>query len=57
MCPRQSWFVVGSDDFQLRVFNYDMHEKDSAFAVQSTLAIIFACCDDMTIKARDWDKQ
>ena len=68
MCPlhpAKDWFVAGLDDFQLRVFNYDVHEKISAFeaahsrcfAVHPTLSIIFAGCDDMTIKAWDWDKQ
>ena len=70
MCPlhpAKDWFVAGLDDFQLRVFNYDVHEKISAFeahpahsrcfAVHPTLSIMFAGCNDMTIKAWDWDKQ
>ncbi|KAH8109012.1 hypothetical protein DFH11DRAFT_1731423 [Phellopilus nigrolimitatus] len=28
---RKNWFVAGSDDFQLRVFNYNTHEKAVAF--------------------------
>ena len=28
---RKNWFVVGSDDLHLRVYNYNTHEKVSAF--------------------------
>ena len=65
--PRKNWFIAGSDDFQLRVFNYNTHEKVIAFeahpdyirclAVHPTLSIVLTGCDDMTIKAWDWDKQ
>ena len=67
--PRKNWFVAGSDDFQLelRVFDYNTHEKVTAFgahpdyirclAVHPSLRVVLTGCDDMTIKAWDWDKQ
>jgi coatomer subunit beta' len=64
---RKNWFVVGSDDFQLRVFNYNTHEKVVAFeahpdyirclTVHPTASIVLTGSDDMTIKGWDWDKQ
>jgi len=64
---RKNWFVAGSDDFQLRVFNYNTHEKVIAFeahpdyirclTVHPTASIVFTGSDDMSIKAWDWDKQ
>lgn len=63
---RKSWFVAGSDDFHLRIFNYNTHEKVAAFeahpdyirclAVHPTLPLVLTASDDMTIKAWDWDK-
>ena len=65
--PRKNWFVAGSDDFQLRIFNYNTHEKVAAFeahpdyirclTVHPTASIVLTGSDDMTIKAWDWDKQ
>lgn len=64
--PRKNWFVAGSDDFQLRIFNYNTHEKVAAFeahpdyirclAVHPSASIVLTGSDDMTIKAWDWDK-
>ena len=64
--PRKHWFVAGSDDYQLRVFNYNTHEKVAAFeahpdyirclTVHPTLPIVLTASDDMTIKAWDWEK-
>lgn len=64
--PRKNWFVAGSDDFQLRVFNYNTHEKVAAFeahpdyirclTVHPTASVVLTASDDMTIKAWDWDK-
>ena len=64
---RKNWFVVGSDDFQLRVFNYNTHEKVASFeahpdyirclTVHPTASIVLTGSDDMTIKGWDWDKQ
>lgn len=58
---------TGSDDFQLRVFNYNTHEKVTVFeahpdyirclVVHPTLSIVLTSCDDMTNKAWDWDEQ
>lgn len=63
---RKNWFVAGSDDFQLRVFNYNTHEKVAAFeahpdyirclTVHPTASIVLTGSDDMTIKAWDWEK-
>ncbi|OSX59589.1 hypothetical protein POSPLADRAFT_1067270 [Postia placenta MAD-698-R-SB12] len=62
-----NWFVAGSDDFQLRIFNYNTHEKVVAFeahpdyirclTVHPTASIVLTGSDDMTIRAWDWDKQ
>ena len=61
--PRKNWFVTGSDDFQLRVSNYNTHEKVITFgvhldylrclAVHPTYPLVFASSDDMAI---NWDK-
>lgn len=63
---RKNWFVAGSDDFQLRVFNYNTHEKVTTFeahpdyirclAVHPSASIVITGSDDMTIKAWDWEK-
>jgi len=63
---RKNWFVVGSDDFQLRVFNYNTQEQVAAFAAHSdfirdlavhpTASIVLTGSDDKTIKAWDWDQ-
>ncbi|KIM60065.1 hypothetical protein SCLCIDRAFT_26857 [Scleroderma citrinum Foug A] len=55
------------DDFQLRMFNYNTHDKVALFeahpdyirclAVHLTASIVLTGSDDMTIKAWDWDKQ
>jgi coatomer subunit beta' len=29
--PRKSWMICGSDDMMIRVFNYNTHEKVTAF--------------------------
>ncbi|XP_044714461.1 coatomer WD associated domain-containing protein [Hirsutella rhossiliensis] len=63
---RKNWIVCGSDDFQLRVYNYNTSEKITSFeahpdyiraiAVHPTLPFILTASDDMTIKLWDWDK-
>ncbi|KAF8244284.1 Coatomer, beta' subunit [Wilcoxina mikolae CBS 423.85] len=63
---RKNWFVVGSDDFQLRVFNYNTSEKITAFeahpdyiraiVVHPTQPFVLTASDDMTIKLWDWEK-
>ena len=64
---RKNWFIAGSDNFQLRVFNYNTHDKVASFeahpnyirclAVHLTASIVLTGSDDMTIKAWDWDKE
>lgn len=63
---RKQWIVVGSDDFFIRVFNYNTMEKVRsfeahsdfirAFAVHPTLPYLISCSDDFGIKLWDWDK-
>ncbi|KAL7413116.1 putative ER to Golgi transport-related protein [Mrakia frigida] len=63
---RKSWFVTGSDDFQLRCYNYNTGEKITSFeshsdymrclVVHPTLPLILTGSDDMTVKCWDWDQ-
>jgi coatomer subunit beta' len=63
---RKSWLVTGSDDMQLKVFNYNTHEKVTGFdahtdyirsvAVHPSHPYVLSSSDDMTIKLWDWDK-
>ena len=63
---RKNWFVCGSDDFHLRVYNYNTQERIAAFeahpdyirclAVHPTQSLVLTGSDDMTIKLWDWDK-
>lgn len=58
--------VAGSDDFQLRVYNYNTHEKVTALearrdyirclTVHPTASIFLTGSGDMTIRAWDWEK-
>jgi coatomer subunit beta' len=51
----------------LRVFNYNTHEKVTAYeahhdyiralAIHPTQSLVLSCGDDMAIKLWDWDKQ
>ena len=62
----KNWFVCGSDDFHLRVFNYNTGEKVTALeahpdyirclAVHPTQPLVLTGSDDMTIKLWDWEK-
>lgn len=62
---RKNWIVVGSDDFQIRVFNYNTSEKVCQFeahpdyirtlAVHPTQPILLSSGDDMTIKMWNWE--
>src|SRR5262249_30667158 len=63
---RKNWIVCGSDDFQLRVHNYNTSEKITSFeahpdyiraiAIHPTQPFVLTASDDMTIKLWDWDK-
>ncbi|KAI9732592.1 MAG: hypothetical protein M1834_003928 [Cirrosporium novae-zelandiae] len=63
---RKNWIVCGSDDFQLRVYNYNTSEKVTAYeahpdyiraiVVHPTQPFVLTASDDMTIKLWDWEK-
>jgi coatomer subunit beta' len=63
---RKNWIVCGSDDFQLRVYNYNTSEKITSFeahpdyirsiCVHPTQPFVLTASDDMTIKLWDWEK-
>ncbi|KAI8849526.1 WD40-repeat-containing domain protein [Chytridium lagenaria] len=63
---RKTWLITGSDDKQIRVFNYQTHEKVVSFeahqdyirciAVHHTQPYILTSSDDMSIKLWDWEK-
>jgi coatomer subunit beta' len=63
---RKNWIVCGSDDFQLRVYNYNTSEKITSFeahpdyiraiVVHPSQPFVLTASDDMTIKLWDWDK-
>lgn len=63
---RKSWVVVGSDDFKLRVYNYNTGEKVTEFeahpdyirsiAVHPTKPFVLTGSDDLTIKLWNWEK-
>ena len=51
---RKNWFVTGSDDFQLQVFDYNTHERVAAFEAHFDC---IRCFDDSTshrIHCVDW---
>ncbi|KAG6355756.1 hypothetical protein INS49_003722 [Diaporthe citri] len=62
---RKNWIVCGSDDFQLRVHNYNTSEKVASFeahpdyiraiCVHPTQPFVLTASDDMTIKLWNWD--
>lgn len=63
---RKNWIVCGSDDFQLRVYNYNTSERITSFeahpdyiraiVVHPSQPFVLTASDDMTIKLWDWDK-
>lgn len=63
---RKNWIVCGSDDFQVRVYNYNTSEKIASFeahpdyiraiVVHPTASFVLTASDDMTIKLWDWDQ-
>jgi len=62
---RKNWLIAGADDMQVRVFNYNTHEKVAVFeahtdyirciAVHPTQPYVLTSSDDMSIKLWDWD--
>jgi coatomer subunit beta' len=62
---RKQWIVTGSDDLQVRFFNYNTLEKIKTIEahtdyirsviVHPTLSYVFSTSDDTTIKMWDWD--
>lgn len=65
--PRKNWVITGSDDMQIRVFNYNTLERVHMFEAHSdyirsivvhpTQPFILTSSDDMLIKLWNWDKQ
>jgi len=63
---RKNYMIAGSDDMQLRVFNYNTHEKIHSWdahsdyvrcvAVHPTQPYVLSGSDDMTIRLWDWEK-
>ncbi|KAF6028093.1 COPB2 [Bugula neritina] len=64
---RKNWVVTGSDDMQVKVFNYNTLERVHTFeahsdyirsiAVHPTQPYILTSSDDSTIKLWDWEKK
>jgi WD40 repeat protein len=64
--PRKQWIICGSDDMQIRVYNYNTMEKVKTFeahtdyirslAIHPTLPLVLSSSDDMFIKLWDWEK-
>ena len=63
---RKNWIVVGSDDYQIRVFNYNTSEKVAQFeahpdyiralAVHPTQPLVISGADDASIKMWNWEQ-
>lgn len=63
---RKSWIVTGSDDLQVRVYNYNTHEKVTSFeahidyirsmCVHPNQPFLLTASDDMLIKLWNWEK-
>ena len=63
---RKQWFVAGTDDMQLRVYNYNTMDKIKEWEahtdyirnveIHPSRSLILSSSDDMTIKCWDWDK-
>jgi coatomer subunit beta' len=63
---RKQWIVTGSDDMQMRVYNFNTMEKVAAWEahtdyirfleVHPTLPYVLSSSDDMTVKLWDWER-
>lgn len=63
---RKQWVIAGSDDNNLRVYNYNTMEKVKVWeahsdyirciAVHPTQPLVISSSDDMSIKLWDWEK-
>ena len=63
---RKNWIVCGSDDFKLRVYNYNTSERVATFeahpdyiraiVVHPTQPFVLTASDDSTIKLWNWEK-
>ena len=63
---RKNWFIVGTDDNCLRVFNYNTSERVAvidahydyirAISVHPTKPLVLSASDDMSIKMWDWEQ-
>ncbi len=63
---RKNWIVVGADDFQIRIYNYNTSEKIHQFEahpdyircidVHPTRPYVITSSDDMTIRLWNWDQ-
>lgn len=63
---RRNWIVCGSDDFKLRVYNYNTSERVATFeahpdyiraiVVHPTQPFVLTASDDSTIKLWNWEK-
>ena len=62
---RKNWIVIGSDDFHLRVYNYNTGEKITQFeahpdyirgiSIHPTKPYVLTCSDDLTVRLWDWE--
>ena len=63
---RKQWFIAGTDDMRLRVYNYNTMQKVSEWEahtdyirfieVHPNRSLVISSSDDMSIKLWDWDK-
>jgi len=63
---RKQWFIAGSDDMVMRVFNYNTMERVAQFEghadyiryleVHPTHPYVLSSSDDMSVKLWNWDK-
>ncbi len=63
---RKQWIITGSDDMNIRVYNYNTMEKLKTFeahsdyirciAVHPTQPYLLSSSDDMLVKLWDWEK-